>query len=345
VDLFPFALNLVVLLVLAGGLLGWAHAVRCWTDRRPTVAWSPREPVPWGILQLAGLFLVLVVIQVAVVASGLAPAPADGQPFGEDGALQGIGGILLVYGVWLTIAWAALGLGGAASARDLGWNATEFSRDVRIGLITFAMLAPIIYWLQSVLVPYWPSRHPLVETIQESDDGRLWATAALSVVVMAPIFEEFAFRVLLQGWLENGAVILRRSRRCADEPDEESGDADLAWRVLLGTADDPERGKGSPPECGACGIASIDRPANDGASRTSWDEFEDAPWPWRIVPIAVSSGVFALLHLDHGPDWLPLLVLASALGYLYQRTHRIVPCIVVHSLLNGVSFVMLLASR
>jgi membrane protease YdiL (CAAX protease family) len=40
------------------------------------------------------------------------------------------------------------------------------------------------------------------------------------------------------------------------------------------------------------------------------------------------------MHASHGPDPVPLFVLALGLGYLYQRTHRLLPCVVVHLLLN-----------
>ena len=57
-----------------------------------------------------------------------------------------------------------------------------------------------------------------------------------------------------------------------------------------------------------------------------------APRRW---PIFVSAAIFAAMHLSHGPDPVPLFVLALGLGYVYQRTHRLLPCIVIHFLLNG----------
>lgn len=64
--------------------------------------------------------------------------------------------------------------------------------------------------------------------------------------------------------------------------------------------------------------------------------------PWW--PVWVSALFFALMHVLHGPDWIPLLFLAVGLGYLYRQTQRLVPCIVVHFLLNAMSFSMFVLS-
>ncbi|MDG2207879.1 MAG: CPBP family intramembrane metalloprotease, partial [Pirellulales bacterium] len=59
-------------------------------------------------------------------------------------------------------------------------------------------------------------------------------------------------------------------------------------------------------------------------------------------PIVLSSITFALPHAGHGPDPIPLFFLAMVLGYLYAKTHRILPGIVVHMALNGTSMLILL---
>ncbi len=53
--------------------------------------------------------------------------------------------------------------------------------------------------------------HPIVKMVQAAP-GNLWVllAAGAAAVVVAPIFEEFFFRVLLQGWLE---AVARRRRR------------------------------------------------------------------------------------------------------------------------------------
>jgi membrane protease YdiL (CAAX protease family) len=64
----------------------------------------------------------------------------------------------------------------------------------------------------------------------------------------------------------------------------------------------------------------------------------------RPSAIVLSSLVFALMHVSHGPDVVPLFFFALALGYLYQQTHRVWPSLVVHICLNACTLAMLWAS-
>ena len=69
------------------------------------------------------------------------------------------------------------------------------------------------------------------------------------------------------------------------------------------------------------------------------DEFFERLKRRKIVQWAIAyvAAIFALLHYSHGPDWVPLFFLAMGMGYLYQRTHRLLPSLVVHGLLNSLS--------
>ena len=60
-----------------------------------------------------------------------------------------------------------------------------------------------------------------------------------------------------------------------------------------------------------------------------------------FVPILCSAALFAVMHYSHGPDPVALFVLALGLGYVYQRTHRWLPCVVTHFCLNATTMAML----
>jgi membrane protease YdiL (CAAX protease family) len=59
--------------------------------------------------------------------------------------------------------------------------------------------------------------------------------------------------------------------------------------------------------------------------------------------MVISAFLFAAAHLpQQNADPIPLFIVALVLGYLYQRTHRIWPGVVLHATLNGVSVLMLI---
>jgi membrane protease YdiL (CAAX protease family) len=150
----------------------------------------------------------------------------------------------------------------------------------------------------------------------------------LVAVVIAPVTEEFFFRVLLQGRLER----FGRQRRAAEAHGAPLADA--AWR------------EPTPPEVV---VAEIVPPPPDenpyaashaaGAVAEKFTDSEPTPPPYW--PIFVSAAVFALMHFSHGPDPIPLFFLALGLGYLYRQTHRLLPSVTVHFLLNGMSMALL----
>jgi hypothetical protein len=63
--------------------------------------------------------------------------------------------------------------------------------------------------------------------------------------------------------------------------------------------------------------------------------------PFSWLPISISSVLFGLAHFGYGPEPIPLFFLALVLGYLYYRTHRIVPSIVAHAVFNLFTMIVL----
>ena len=179
--------------------------------------------------------------------------------------------------------------------------------DLWLGTVAFVMLAPPVYGLQRVLTIWFPYDHPLISVLQKHPQPILHAAVFFSAVVAAPIVEEFFYRILWQGWLQ--AFAPRRS--------------DFLQLVLGKTAEPPD--------------------PDDGQSRTTGTvRWPRAPgFSAEAFAILASSALFASMHISQGAAPIPLFVLALGLGYVVARTGRVLPCIVVHVLLNACSLAML----
>ncbi len=208
-----------------------------------------------------------------------------------------------------------------------------------------------------------PAEHVVAQLIAE---GNPWVLllCLVSAGLVAPITEEFLFRVLIQGWLE---ALQHRGRRQMPT---------LRWLV--------------PGGCGPIVLTSllfarlhfrVDTPplnlrflvfvlAGDAVARLLTSAFAVAWLRWRVGAtaadlgwtsgtglhdvklgvvtfMAVAAPVYAvqmvsrcLLPAYIAPDPLPLFFFALALGALYYRTHRILPSIVLHAALNGTSLML-----
>ena len=204
----PVWVSLMLYALFGAGLLVWGVvSVRIGRGEEP-VRYEPREPVPWGpvgaILALLSLF-----------AASLNTLAAAIDPQGFENAVEGDPEPLAVLGdavaalILAAIVATALRLGAGASRRDFGLpiSARELLRDGALGAAAFAAALVPVYAVQAVVV--WvlelPASHPTIERLLSDPDVATVISAVAMAVVVAPLFEEFAFRVLLQGWLESVA--------------------------------------------------------------------------------------------------------------------------------------------
>jgi membrane protease YdiL (CAAX protease family) len=173
--------------------------------------------------------------------------------------------------------------------------------------------------------------HPLVELLKERSGAGPLLISALAAVIVAPVVEEFLFRVVFQGWMERVIALYVAPHFAATHVAEESTNepiGPLGPRYDQGLQDDLTNPYRSPT---AMSYRSPLRP--EGTS-------EEASWV-MAVPIVISSACFALVHAAHGVAPYPLFLFALALGYLYQRTHRLIAPVVLHACLNACSLLFL----
>ncbi|HUE74081.1 MAG TPA: CPBP family intramembrane glutamic endopeptidase [Pirellulaceae bacterium] len=308
---------------------GW-H--RFWTGR--FLPWTPRRHVPWVWFDMAVIGLpVAAIMLLPLLVGDPAKKVANPQPLKPE-QLQTL--VLMDTGVkvfFVVMATGYLLLRAKATPRDLGFSWRELGQNVLIGLVAFPLIAVPVYALQAAIVWYgkWAYEHPVIEMLQKTPDFGLFVLLALSACVIAPLSEEWFFRVVFQGWLQRGFAWLGRQ---FDGQEVSRQDIEV---VVASPAGNDELNPYAAP-------AAVQPYEPVAPPEQFVEDAREAPFPHSIlvqwVPILFSSVLFGLAHWGHGPAPITLTVLALALGYLYQRTHSIVPVIVVHSLFNSVSMLV-----
>lgn len=189
----------MALLLVSLAICGWL----VWKIRHnhPPLAYEGRRPVPWNGRDVTVAFVALygsmIVFQGLLLnAYGVHLDAEPGLPDAVKPALLVAQSVAEVLVMVLTIALLARHRG--AGPADFGLTRGHTRHDVAAGVIGFLFVLAPVSILYVMLKP--EELHPLVELVQRRP-AQLWLIGFCAVVV-APLVEEFFFRVLLQGWLE-----------------------------------------------------------------------------------------------------------------------------------------------
>jgi membrane protease YdiL (CAAX protease family) len=186
----PEIVAVAVVALVASLTTTWLLATRL-RRGEPAVAPRPHEPVPWtGPDVLVVLFLYLTI------------ATLGGSQLAEADSLGRRLFVNMGVGLASTLCGAAYLLARGGGPGTLGLSPRWLGADLRLATVTLGLIvAPLlaVAGLLDMLVPY---EHPIVDFLATHRDGRSIALVLVSAVVVAPLFEEFFFRRVFQGWLE-----------------------------------------------------------------------------------------------------------------------------------------------
>lgn len=250
--------------------------------------------------------------------------------------LVGLGQLVLTMG-----AWGAIWVRNRFNLDAIAVQPKHFVTDVLIGFAAFVMVIPLILlvqWVLTLLVPYeHASLNMLTKDASLMTFVSVWFTAGL----VAPITEEVVFRGVIQAWLQrlgrgrwnlehvavggwDGGGGEQSGVLSETKPENEKPNAPVSNVGNVEVADEELSNPYASPKTGA--LKENQTEHSKGGER-SW--VTDSYWP-----IFATAGVFAFMHLGQGAAPVPLFIFACALGYLYKKTGSILPCIVLHLLLN-----------
>src|SRR5262245_59747018 len=210
--------------------------------------------------------------------------------------------------------------------RRVGVWSWRWANNLSLGFFVWGILTPLVFaihygahYVHESAFGFPRHLHPLEQIFREEAASVEWAMLVAQAIFMAPLLEEVLFRGVLLPWLAKGPF-----RSAA------------VWFVALGLA--LIRYDSKIPMESLIAVAFVMIAGAVGALATSREPGPE--WRWRAI--LGSSILFAMFHVDAWPAPVPLFFLALGLGWLAQRTRSLVGPIVLHSLFNAVSTIMLL---
>jgi membrane protease YdiL (CAAX protease family) len=359
----------ILLVIVLASVALWSHIFALRSAGRELLPYERRNSVPWGGRDVALVALAVIVLpsicawffqpreqqsEPAAAVEPLDAAETSAQeastaPTGDDETqapelktarkfatiISGAVGSLLALGVagaWLQKRGAGLD--------DLGFNPLHTAVDIKWGIAGFVAASIPVFVIQFALVHLIPYTHPVGDIFQAQPGVAMLVATAILAVVVAPLTEEFFFRVVLQGWLE--ALYAERGARYASEGDVLNFTSSMPASYGENESDVSTASPGAPDA--ARSMHEQDAPVVPALIYSAGADAPAHESRPSLMPVLLSSFVFALVHLEFGPSAVPLFFFALILGYLYRQTHRLLPSLVTHACLNALSVFIMVTS-
>ena len=206
---------------------------------------------------------------------------------------------------------------------------------------------------QTAAVDTGEYKHPVILLVEQGKNSPLiFLVACLSVVIVAPLVEEFLFRFLLQGWLETKLSRLQVPRA--------NGTAIIAVSCFFAAIHAGNHGVGDASSLAfgfivsmvfslvifmSCVIYLVQKrnvkviPSFLGTGRFFPPQFL-AGVGYCSLTLVFIFGISAILRTMYpmtNVSPIPLFFFSLLLGTLYSRTRNLSYCILLHAFLNGTS--------
>jgi membrane protease YdiL (CAAX protease family) len=206
----------------------------------------------------------------------------------------------------------------------LGLSPRRLPAGLAAGVLCAFILYPMVMAMSEIttIVMNWfhlpePKAHEILESLKNWHDPRLISLALVVAIVVAPVFEEIAFRGVLQ-------TCLVRLFSWIFEQREPAPPVPTRSPVPMDTDETAVLAYESPP------VAAPPVRTQSPAAR----------WAAVLVTAAIFAGVHRV------PAFFPpLFVLAVALGYVYERTGNLFVSMTTHALFNSLQIVLFLMWR
>ncbi len=215
--------------------------------------------------------------------------------------------------------------------RDFGVSLEGWWRQAAVGVVATLIAAPPVFAVQLLATRIWhPHAHPVQEMIFKEFSLGVAGLAIVTAVVVAPLFEELAFRGLLQSWL-----VAALAWRDIPAPTSSAEPTSFPLITEVFPAIEPWDGEpahepGPGDEVGT--VLNIPQALEMRSTKP-------ASRAW--LAIVLTSVLFAAVHAPQWPAPIALFALALVIGTVYYRTGSLIAAIFMHATFNGISTLLL----
>jgi len=348
------AFTLILFIFFVGVLTSWGYLIVRVVQGKPLLAPEPWKPRVWGFVDIfiAAIFVIFWQRQSAIVGCSL--LGLNRQEISVSQAIPlplatilGLGNVAAMLTICLWIA-----LRHRASLAQLGFAFSRWWKHIGIGVIAAFASIPLVYALMGAVSYSFDNKysHPLLEEMKREGSLTAYLLALTSAVLIAPLVEEFLFRVLIQGWLQSVPFGSLKSIFLGQREDSRYALVVTAPNsaAAQSATQSPQLNPYAPLNVTVVEAAANTNlntnsaldPNTDSAAHVepAHDRLATIPPIW---PSFVTGTLFGLAHYGYGLSFIPLIILGIILGLLYRATHSIWPSLVVHIILNGNSMLML----
>ncbi|MEZ6138374.1 MAG: CPBP family intramembrane glutamic endopeptidase [Pirellulaceae bacterium] len=340
-----------------GGAGSWIYFWLRKQAGQPLIQIQPWTPRAWGLLDVLLIVVAVIISQIAfsvvgMMATGIERAELVGPDAEVPIALHMWGGFGSVAAMIIGTIWIMARF--QRPPAHVGFVSMGLAKQLFTGLLVGLAVIPLTYILMIAVSAGMKTEydHPLINEMTKHGSIGVYLVGFVTAAIIAPLTEEFAFRVVLQGWMQSipfkpwgysliGGFAPATSQFSAVTADDE---ARQSLSRIDTAATDPE----------SIEVAQVVEGASSATVETAWRPtavIEDA----RVIepehqsvqvippiwPSIVCGILFGLAHWGYGLSFIPLIVLGIVLGLVYRATHSIWPCILIHFMLNASSMLML----
>lgn len=199
-EIVPVAASLLVIFLLSSSAVAWWRLIRHGPDEAG-LGWNDAPRAPWTTmaeLTSVGLVILLIALFLSAAIAGREPVSELPEVMTTEKMTRNA---LLNFSMALVL--PGILIAGSRPLSDFGIRFRNVAGQLRDGWNGYLLaLLPMLPFLIATM-PFRTrdTQNSLLRILQDHPDPLMIVLVFLMAVVIAPVFEEMVFRVILQGWL------------------------------------------------------------------------------------------------------------------------------------------------